>query len=676
MRPFGPSPIKGFLVKRFLPVAALLLPLLVSQPAVRAAQKGATSLTPVPARSADAFVDAMGVCTHWGYPDTPYGFAYEQVKKLLGDLGVRHVRDGFHPREEDLFQTYGIRTTVIVGPTQPIGKTVQTLKENVHLVAMVEGPNEVDLFPTSANYNGKGFPEGPRNFQNDLYAALKADPATRRLPVIAPSTARNDSNLRLAPLRAFDHTVMHSYAGGQMPSRSLEGRDVNNVANAYRILGTGADLKPIVVTESGYHTALGSSVVLGGAQPGVSERAQAKYLPRHFCEYWNAGIARTFTYEFIDEFPDYDKSEHEATNAEACFGIVKRDGKPKPAYHALKNLIALLREGTWNPRAKTWDTPRVAPRALSFRLSGDTADVHHTLLQKSDGDFYLILWREVSSFDTAARKDIRNPDAAVTLHLGSPVRSAAVYRPGQGSQALKAVASPSRSIALSVPDELLVVRLTPAKATDAKAPTAPARLTSATTGTTATLRWSPARDDAKVAGYFVTRMGRLVGRTAVPTFADAGLTPGTGYTYSVAAFDAAGNLSPVLSGVVRTREVFPDLAVTDVGWTPAGPKPGDAVTFTATITNRGTAPTSAGTVHGVAFFVDGTFVSWSDTFRDALAPGASRTVTANNGPKGTSAWPLTPGPHTVRAVLDDLNRITESDETNNVREKPLAGVAP
>ena len=68
-------------------------------------------------------------------------------------------------------------------------------------------------------------------------------------------------------------------------------------------------------------------------------------------------------------------------------------------------------------------------------------------------------------------------------------------------------------------------------------------------------------------------------------------------------------------------------------------------------------------------------MSWSDTFNGPLAPGESKTLTANNGPKGTAFWTATPGPHVVTATVDDLNRITESDETNNVKTQAFT-VAP
>ena len=617
---------------------------------------------PQPARSSDDFVDRIGVATHWGYGDTPYGYAYDKVKALLADSGIRHVRDGFGPRLPDLYQSHGIKATVIYGPGTPAPAIVAQVKQNRDLIDMVEGPNEVDVFASSAAYEGKTFPQGPIAFQTDLYGALKGDPETRGVGVIAPSTARSDSNLKLAPLAAEDYVVMHSYAGGAPPETSLEGGYVPNTLNAERLLGAHAVWKPIVVTESGYHTALnGGGGVIAGVQPGVSEAAQAKYLPRHFALYFNAGIARTITYEFCDEF------EHEDTNAEAAFGIVRRDLTPKPAYSALKNLIGLLNESHWDAAAQKWQRPAFRPRALDFTLT-PLPTLRHTLLQKANGDYYLLIWQEVSSFDTGRKLDVVNPPVPVTLTFRTPVVSAASYLPGQ-SAAVQQVWHDARTLTLSVPDEVLAVRLTPPHVHSAFPPRPP-KLSAETTGTTGTLSWPPNAD-----GYFVSRLGRDVGRTTGTTFTDKNLQPDTGYPYEIRAYDSSGRTSDPASLVAFTRDERPDLTITALTLSPDPAKPGDPVRFGVTIKNVGQGPTPAGITHGVAFTVDGQFVSWSDTFNGPLAPGESKTLTANNGPKGTAFWTATPGPHTVTATVDDLNRITESDETNNVKTQAFT-VAP
>ena len=625
---------------------------------------------PEPARSADDFVDHIGVATHWGYGDTPYGYAYAQIKTLLGDSGIRHVRDGYHEHLKDLYKTYGIKATVIYGPGTPPASAVAQLKDNLPLVDMVEGPNEVDIFASSANYQGKNFPAGPIAFQTDLYAAIKADPLTKSLGVIAPSTATSGGNLKLAPLGSEDFVVMHSYAGGAPPETSLEGGYVPNTLNAERILGTNAVLKPIVVTESGYHTALQSGGgVIAGVQPAVSEAAQAKYLPRHFADYFNAGIVRTITYEFADEFGN------EATNAEASFGIVRHDLTPKPAYAALKNLIGLLGEAHWDAATQQWQRHPFTPRALDFDLAADAKTLptlRHTLLQKSSGDYYLLVWQEISSFDTAKKQDPANPPAIVTLSLKTPIVEAVSYLPGQSATVQQTWHSP-RTLTLSVPDEVLVVRLTPKASKPAAVPAPPGEIKSAATGTTVTLTLPPPSHGTQ--GYFVSRLGRYLGRMTGTTFTDTKLQPATGYPYEIRSYDAAGNVSAPVSLVVTTRNEQPDLIVTGITWTPNPLKPGDPAQFGVTIQNIGTGPTPAGITHGVAFFVDGTFVSWSDTFNGPLAPGERKTLVSNNGPKGTAVWTATAGSHTVTAQVDDLNRITESNEDNNKKEQTFTVAA-
>ncbi len=110
---------------------------------------------------------------------------------------------------------------------------------------------------------------------------------------------------------------------------------------------------------------------------------------------------------------------------------------------------------------------------------------------------------------------------------------------------------------------------------------------------------------------------------------------------------------------------LPDLIVTGITQSPASPVAGNEVTFSCTVKNQGTAATPAGTILGAEFQVDGTEVSWSDTDTNALAAGDSIVLTANNGPLSKATWTATSGSHTILAWVDDVNRITESNENNN-----------
>jgi hypothetical protein len=109
----------------------------------------------------------------------------------------------------------------------------------------------------------------------------------------------------------------------------------------------------------------------------------------------------------------------------------------------------------------------------------------------------------------------------------------------------------------------------------------------------------------------------------------------------------------------------PDLAIGAITWSPATPTAGKAVTFSATIWNHGATATPQGTVHRVRFDVDGSEVNWSDDHTAAIPPGGSAILAATGSPSHASTWTAISGSHKVRAWVDDLSLIPESDETNN-----------
>jgi chitodextrinase len=81
------------------------------------------------------------------------------------------------------------------------------------------------------------------------------------------------------------------------------------------------------------------------------------------------------------------------------------------------------------------------------------------------------------------------------------------------------------------------------------------------TATSLTLAWAPALDDVAVTGYRLLRDGVEIATTTVPSFTDTGLAPSTPYSYSVSAFDAAGNAGPSIGAVISTAaDVTPPTA--------------------------------------------------------------------------------------------------------------------
>src|SRR5436309_11100019 len=88
---------------------------------------------------------------------------------------------------------------------------------------------------------------------------------------------------------------------------------------------------------------------------------------------------------------------------------------------------------------------------------------------------------------------------------------------------------------------------------DTTPPSTPIGLTGAAAGSTgASLSWSASTDNVGVIAYILLRNGVQVATPATTSFADTGLSAAATYSYSVAARDAAGNLSPNSASVSVT----------------------------------------------------------------------------------------------------------------------------
>ncbi|HKQ25354.1 MAG TPA: fibronectin type III domain-containing protein, partial [Burkholderiales bacterium] len=95
--------------------------------------------------------------------------------------------------------------------------------------------------------------------------------------------------------------------------------------------------------------------------------------------------------------------------------------------------------------------------------------------------------------------------------------------------------------------------------TDATPPTTPAALTASAVGSNgANLSWHPSMDNVAVTAYIIRRNGTQVGTSVATNYGDSGLLAGTTYNYSVAASDAAGNVSAPASASVTTATASGD----------------------------------------------------------------------------------------------------------------------
>ncbi len=381
-------------------------------------------------RPSAAFVDSIGVNTHLGYTDTIYRRYDEVIRPRLAELGIRHIRDGLRADRKDVVAKLndlaglGIRSDLLLPPEQAVAIAKEVRKS----VETVEGPNEPD--------HGSGWEAKARERQIALYRAIKGDAETARLPVLVSGMANTrDSPGRLGSLvEALDFGNTHSYPGGLPLTSGGWGISLDRAfAEARKV----CDPKPLICTETGYHNRLEEK-----GHPGVTEAAAAKYIPRLLLTYFDRGIVRTYLYEFADEKPD-----PEMRDMEQHFGLLRVDGTPKPAFVALQNWIARLRD----------PGPAFEPGAVAFTIEGDTRDVRHVLLGRRDGAFDLILWREVLSYDLQSKQDKTVTPGTLTVRLQTPFAKADLFRPGVSTEPVSHLPA-GREVTVQVADDPVLVR--------------------------------------------------------------------------------------------------------------------------------------------------------------------------------------------------------------------------
>lgn len=398
-------------------------------------------VTPPATMRADDFVESVGVNVHLGYAETPYG-RQDIVKGKLLELGVRYIRDGLNPGLPAVYRAWrtlasrGIRLDLIAGdPLRrggigPLKDQLAIVKRDLsHSVASLEGPNEYDI------QGDPNWVSTLRGYQRDLYQQVKSDPALARIPVVGPTVVRPESHKQLGDIsRWLDYGNMHPYPGGSPPDSDSQLKQELGWA------AINAGSKPIQATETGYHNGLKSN----SPHRGASEGAAGIYIPRLYLDYFRRGIARTFAYELVDEHPDPPRE-----NIEANFGLLRNDFSEKPAFVALKRLIALLRD----------PGPSFKPGALDYSIEGAPSTLRQVLLQKRDGSFYLALWTDDSVWDPVARKPIHPDDHSVRLIFTEPMNRVDVYRPNRSERPLERH-SEVRSLSLQASADVAVVKVT------------------------------------------------------------------------------------------------------------------------------------------------------------------------------------------------------------------------
>jgi len=413
----------------------------------------------VVAAAADTLADSFGVVTHLDYSGV-YSTRYTDViKPRLDELNVRHLRDGLKSfastqmvRARELASLYGVKMTALV-TSNNISTTQTNLIANLAAINAVEGPNETNIYPWTYNgVSGVGAFDsggsttngnGVRGYQQDLFNMVNANTQLANLPVVQTSVAPGGETYAnsLGSLAAYaDVGNFHSYTQAAYPP---EDKILSYHLPYARKTTPGT--KPLWSTEGG----TGQSQTTP-ALPGDTDAS--KYNLRILMEQFRLGVKRSFAYELIDQ----------NISGELNYGMLRFDGTPKPVFTGMKNLIALTGEATQS--GSDWIAPTFTPGSLDYTITGGTSSVRSTLLQKSDGRFYLVIWQGVKDFYGNGTPVSPYPtDQTVTLSFNTTIGSIKTYRPMLGTTATTGDATWTniQSITLKVPDQPLVVEIQP-----------------------------------------------------------------------------------------------------------------------------------------------------------------------------------------------------------------------
>jgi hypothetical protein len=456
--------------------------------------------TTVRAKSAGRFVGSMGVNVHVESTYPPYS-SVGLVHASLESLRMQHIRDEMNAADPAFGDTAFIKEIQEIGelnytlvgvieggndyPT-PAGSgrlkaynVVNMITNLLPVIDAVEGPNEPDDNPPPFVYDGvcdgtgestACYPDGAIQEQEDLWhivkhSQIKGSEEIKNLPVLGMSEgspqdfftlAKASGSTSTSPFPQASYGNMHAYQGGQQADWHLTQVYIPD-ARAW----TGS--KTLWTTEMGYHNY--TKFLDNGEQQGVSERAAAIYLPIAFLSGFNNNVERTFSYELFDEVDDPQLDHKCGTSlagikycsGEGHYGLVNFDGTVKPAFTALHNLIEILSDA---------GSKESTPGKLDIRFSGAPATMGYTLLQKSDGDYYLAIWNDELVYSTAASGqpgyDIYQKNVPVTIEFCMP-RTFTVYAPndetGTNPTDAYTLATGSDSIQIDLPAKVLLIKV-------------------------------------------------------------------------------------------------------------------------------------------------------------------------------------------------------------------------
>ena len=423
---------------------------------------------------ADQFVDSIGVNTHFGFGGSPYNGSANYTAIVLPTFessGIRHIRDAAYVTNNfqtanqqslitDMLAYNGTRIgfdLLAITPAcsgsflnettyPPSGVSTWITAANIDYF---EGLNEFN--GSSLNCSGNTWPVLLPHFQADWYTNVKASFATT--PVIGPSLLFDSSSQITAAamsigslFSSMDYANQHSYPGGNYPSFYI-----NTIYNDTTSMNGN---HTCIATETGYHNDT-LNPQSDGDQVGVSTLSSGNFYSNLYFEYWNFGCKRTYGYELFDDpsvakFTPAPPGDAVGTS-QANYGLFSSTGTAKAQGTSVSNIISILAD----PGAPFSPTP------LTYVFSNFPSQLHHTLLQKRNGRYYMTVWQEIDNYlTTSPYGDISITPVTTVLQFLNPITTINQYDPVSANTPFH-TDSASSITTLTVYDYAIIVEIIP-----------------------------------------------------------------------------------------------------------------------------------------------------------------------------------------------------------------------
>lgn len=386
---------------------------------------------------ADAFVNSVGVDSHFVYSQMVYSRQFSRVSQLLISSGIKHIRDNGPAYDKTylnkmaMLSAHGIHHSVGFGLYTTGAQMSADLRAfDPDTIDFVEGQNEYDTYG-DPNWAAKVVAQ-----QKLIWKTVRSSPAFNSIAVLGPALGHQQNYAVIGPLDAYeDAGNLHNATCNYNPGTTHRGL---SIAYMTPLIRDSTVTKPIWTTETGYDD----------NSPGACltpDSVIAKYDPRLIAVRWNFGEPRSYIFSFADDLSDRPFGN---------MGLIFANATPKPQYTAIQSMLLFLAD----------PGPRFMPAPVTYALYGQTRNIHHTLLQKRDGTCVLMLWIEQPSIigtQNSTERLVKVPPQQVSISVAK-LTSAKNYDYDTSNWKLKptALSINGQTIRLTVTDAISFLEFT------------------------------------------------------------------------------------------------------------------------------------------------------------------------------------------------------------------------